>query len=194
MLEIGGRAPNIPRSSGFGQGVTVPPLLGSFQSYDSSGRGALLAASSRAPPGSLRVLNEYLQGSSFTDTTWLFTASQFSPKSTTLHGIHTLSEGLRLSWQQREPPPPAGEQGMGSVTSTQIPHPGHAAEDESRVVKAESPLSCLSSRGLHRFPCGHLADEPGEECNELCRWEVLRSGCSRGAGSRCFVYKHRQDD
>lgn len=112
----------------------VSPLLGSFQSYDSSGCGALLAGSSRALPGSLGVLisAEYLQGSSFTDTTCLFTASQFSPKSTSLLGTHTPSEGLRLSWQQREPPPPAGEQGMGSVTSTQIPHPGQAAEEAFR--------------------------------------------------------------
>lgn len=195
--------PNTARSSGFEQGATVPPLLGSFQSC------VTVTALAMAPrllalPGSLGLCVPC----------WIFAGQAVyrhhpgcsqhpsfpqNPRARPSTVWNTHPEGLRLSWQQREPPPPAGERGRGRVTSTQIPHPGHGAKEAfrgnlGRRMKAQSLMQHLSSRGLHGLPCGHLADGPAEECNELCRWEVPRSGCSRGAGSQCFVYKHRQDD
>lgn len=87
----------------------------------SSGHGTLLAGRRGSSPGAQLCLEQLITCSLLNicraaDTTLAAHDTLVFPKSNEsgcLLGINIPTEGLGLSWQQREPPVPTGEQGMG---------------------------------------------------------------------------------
>lgn len=164
----------------------------------SSSHGILLPGRSRAPPEAQfclvwliarSLLNISMQ--QFADTTLATHSIPVFPKiyqSGCLLGRNISTERPGPSWQQQEPSPPMGEQRNGLSNPNPNTSPGawskegvpgkSGLSDERRAVNSMPFLCRLSSPGLHGLPWGHLADGLSEECNELCRWEVPRSGCS----------------
>lgn len=128
----------------------------------------LLAGVSRSGDGSVFTA-EFWQGSTLQAPRWLL----LLPHPTF---PHITQPGSLLS---KKHPKGEGKQAAAGITSSsraKQPQPQRLSPGGCRM-KARSPFPVAACTGFLAdiWQRGHAGSE---ECNELCRWEVLRSGCS----------------